>query len=141
MSTDEDSDWAVFKTMRTMAKADKAERRAAFNPAKWSTDQPGWVKHHDTHWSVMLLGDKLDFWPGPSKWRWRGKTCTGDVFEFLQARIREKDSAKQAKQDKPIRPMPPLSGLSGTRAHQASHVIVGMDFVKPSKDEEDVPPF
>ncbi len=77
-------DWAVFEEMRRERQQIKAERRAAFNPG------PPWTRHHETHWSRPLLGDRLDYWPGPRKWRWRGRTRTGDVMAFI---------AKQEKTD------------------------------------------
>lgn len=55
-------------------------RRAIF-------DDTGWTKHTDAHYSRSLLGDRLDYWPGRLKWRWRGKTQVGDVDQFIQQQV------------------------------------------------------
>lgn len=76
-------DWEVFEAIKQERQEKRARRRAAFDGG------PGWTRHHETHWSYMLLNDRLDYWPGPMRFRWRGKTMTGDVQEFIAARERE----------------------------------------------------
>lgn len=78
-------DWEVFDLMKQERKEKRAARRAAFDPA-------GWTKHHDTHYSRTLLGDRLDYWPGPKRWRWRGRSMNGNVEEFIAKREREADA-------------------------------------------------
>jgi hypothetical protein len=57
---------------------------------KWvGGELPGWLRHHDTHYSTMLLGFRLDYWPGPKKWRWKKKTSFGDVMKFIDAKNKE----------------------------------------------------
>lgn len=58
----------------------RRKRRGAF------AGGPGWERKHETHWQYRLNGDVLDYWPGPMKWRWRGKINTGDVFAFIRKR-------------------------------------------------------
>lgn len=52
-----------------------------------------WVKHTPYHWTCLLCGDKLQYWPTKNKWRWRHQTydgAVGDTVElFMQRRIRE----------------------------------------------------
>ena len=53
-----------------------------------------WVKHTPYHWTCLLCGDKLQYWPTKNKWQWRGVVYDGgfsdDTVElFMQRRIRE----------------------------------------------------
>jgi hypothetical protein len=52
----------------------------------------GWTLHSSVHWSRVLLGDRLDFWPSTKKFRWRNRTRIGDhqeVENFIRNRERE----------------------------------------------------
>lgn len=44
-----------------------------------------WVKHTEHHWTCYLGGDLMQYWPSASKWRWRNRTYTGRINEFLRA--------------------------------------------------------
>ena len=49
-------------------------------------DDGGWEKHTRFHWSRILIGKQLDFWPSTGKYRYNGKTFTNsdmDVYEFI----------------------------------------------------------
>lgn len=70
----------MFNEMKRERKAVKAKRRAEFTPG------PEWKCHHETHYSRDLGGDRLDYWPGPQRFRWRGKTYSGDVHGFIRNR-------------------------------------------------------
>lgn len=85
-------DWEDWEAYREHKRRTKEQRRAVFS-AWFDEHKPkGWKRHHDTHYSCMLLGDQLDYWPGPMKWRWRGKTMSGQVGKFIAARIKEHES-------------------------------------------------
>lgn len=73
-------DWEVFDMIRDQRKQVRRQRRDAF------TGGPGWVCHCETHWSYLLDGDRLDYWPGTMRFRWRGKTMNGDVLSFIAKR-------------------------------------------------------
>lgn len=73
-------DWEVFDALKQERKEKRESRRAAF------TGGDGWTRHHETHWSYELLGDRLDYWPGPMRFRWRNKTMNGDVCAFIRKR-------------------------------------------------------
>ncbi len=105
-------DWEVFEEIRRERQEKRAERRAewrkqieelvaprtglmagftqmnavARSARRALFDGSGWTRHTDAHYSRTLLGDRLDYWPGPCKWRWRGTTMTGDVNQFIEAR-------------------------------------------------------
>lgn len=82
-------DYAVFKEYRKRRQKLHAERRAAWAPG------PEWTRHHETHYSRSLLGDRLDYWPGPLRFRWRNETYTGDVLEF----IADREAAEKGKKN------------------------------------------
>lgn len=62
-------------------KAEKKARRAA---ALDEADTSGFTQHSPHHFSTTLLGDRLDWWPSSTKFRWRGKTYTGGVHGFIK---------------------------------------------------------
>jgi len=53
--------------------------------------KPGieWVRHSDLHYSRDLLGDRLDYWPGTLRFRWRGETRQGSVDDFIENALKE----------------------------------------------------
>lgn len=69
----------IFNDMRA---ADKERRHR--NLA--SADATGWTVHCDTHWSRDLAGHRLDYWPSRHRFRWKGRTYTGDVNGFIRNR-------------------------------------------------------
>lgn len=80
-------DWEFFDEIKKERKAKREARRLEW-PEIAASHHLTWVKHHDTHWSCILLGDRLEYWPGPKRWRWRDKNSTGDVIQFIAARER-----------------------------------------------------
>lgn len=48
-----------------------------------------WVVHNEFHYSLWLLGERLQYWPTKSKWRWRTVTHTGDVEAFIRVELEE----------------------------------------------------
>lgn len=43
-----------------------------------------WRKHTPHHWSMIIDGQQLDYWPTRRKWRFEGKTMRGDVEAFIR---------------------------------------------------------
>lgn len=80
-------DWEVFDEMKRERKEAAAARRAAWAARLDKLGEHRWTKCHDTHYQCTLLGDTLDYWPGTQKWRWRGKTRTGDVLRFIEKQL------------------------------------------------------
>lgn len=75
-------DWEAYDQIRAERKDKKARRRE-----EWGQRVAGdsaWRKCHDTHWQTTIMGEVLDYWPGTMKWRYRGKTQTGDVLKFIR---------------------------------------------------------
>lgn len=54
-----------------------------------SADLSGFTRHTEHHYSRHLNGDRLDYWPSRNRFRWRGKTHTGDVQGFIRNRLSE----------------------------------------------------
>lgn len=49
-------------------------------------DPTGWTKHTEHHWSRELNGHRLDYWPSRRRFRYQGRTHTGDVDGFIRKR-------------------------------------------------------
>jgi hypothetical protein len=66
----------------TCGEADKQRR----NNNRASADQTGWTVHTDHHWSMMLNGKRLDYWPSRNKFQYSGRVMVGDVIGFIKNR-------------------------------------------------------
>lgn len=75
-------DFEVFDLIKAERKLKRQQRRDEFKGG------PGWTRHHNTHWSYALSGVRLDYWPGPKKWRWCGRTFYGDVINFIKSKTK-----------------------------------------------------
>lgn len=64
------------------------KQRKQNNLAK--ADPAGWTQHTEYHWSRMLNGKRLDYWPSTTRFMYEGKRHRGDVAGFI--RNREKES-------------------------------------------------
>lgn len=49
-----------------------------------SADDGQWTKHTDHHWSRIIDGDRLDYWPSRKKFQFRGKIRRGDVQALIR---------------------------------------------------------
>lgn len=58
--------WDALKRRRIEK---KAERIAAAG----SSDDGGWTKHTEYHWSRYVCGEKLDYWPSTGKFMYKRK--------------------------------------------------------------------
>lgn len=78
-------DWEVFDLLREERKLEKARYRQVWEARFMNDELPGkWRKCCETHWQTALKGDLLDYWPGTRRFRWRGKSHTGDVVAFIK---------------------------------------------------------
>jgi hypothetical protein len=67
----------------------KRRREENLKEAEQQRDE-GWTVHSEFHWSRVLCGDKLDYWPSRNKFRWRDKTHVGgNVKGFIRNREAE----------------------------------------------------
>jgi hypothetical protein len=81
---DRDPIWDALKE-HSKAKFD-ADRAKALTEAP---DDGCWTKHTPYHWSRMIDGDRLDYWPSRSKWQFRGKVRRGNILNFKAVRPHE----------------------------------------------------
>jgi hypothetical protein len=78
---------------REMTKRDK--KRRTRNLQKARDDGLPWIRHTEYHWSMDLLGDRLDYWPSKNKFRWRNKTRFGGIAGFIKNQLeKEREGAK-----------------------------------------------
>lgn len=63
--------------------------RARFMSQAEASDDGGWHKHSQHHWSRMLNGERLDYWPSRKKYQWRCKVRRGDVMAIVRMHGKE----------------------------------------------------
>jgi hypothetical protein len=80
--SDRDPIWDALKD-RAKNKFD-ADRTMFLNQAV-AKDDGGWTKHTQWHWSRMVNGERLDYWPSRKKYQWRGKIQRGDVTRIIKS--------------------------------------------------------
>lgn len=78
----------MAEVFRDMREHDRQRRQRNLENA-YASGTDGWTVHHETHWSRMLQGHKLEYWPSKNKWRWLNKTYTGDVHGFIKNREKQ----------------------------------------------------
>lgn len=73
----------IWDAMKAISKekfdADRAKALAA------APDDGKWKKHTPYHWSRMVDGERLDYWPSRKKWQFQGKVWRGDITKFKPA--------------------------------------------------------
>lgn len=81
----------LFEAMEDDRKIRKAERLEKARAA----DLPGWTRHTEYHWSRMVAGHRLNWWPSTRKWSYGTNNRGGpriyhgpqeDVLAFIRAR-------------------------------------------------------
>jgi hypothetical protein len=81
--SDRDPIWDALKE-RSKAKFD-ADRQRFMDQAN-AKDDGAWTKHTQWHWSRMVSGQRLDYWPSRKKFQFGGRVQRGDVMRFIQAK-------------------------------------------------------
>lgn len=56
-------------------------------------DDGGWTKHSDFHWSRIVAGKKLDYYPSKGKFQFGGKIKHSDVYAFIKTKTPKKVSS------------------------------------------------
>ena len=80
--SDRDPIWDALK-QHSKEKFD-ADRQRFLADAQ-SHDDGGWTKHTEFHWSRMVDGERLDYWPSRKKFQYRGKVQRGNVMRIVRA--------------------------------------------------------
>ncbi|MEG0922002.1 MAG: hypothetical protein RSD57_12405 [Comamonas sp.] len=78
--TDRDPIWDALKD-HAKSKFD-ADRQRFLAEANANNDG-GWTVHTDFHWSRIVAGKRLDYWPSRKKWQYEGRVARGDVSKFI----------------------------------------------------------
>lgn len=80
--SDRDPIWDALKQHK---KSKFDADRARFLAQAQSDDDGGWTKHTEYHWSRILRGTRLDYWPSRKKFRFRGIVKRGDVMRLIRS--------------------------------------------------------
>ena len=74
----------VWDALKKVSKEKFDADRKTFLESAVQNDDGGWVKHTQFHWSRMIQGKKLDYWPSRNKFQYEGKVRRGDVYTFIK---------------------------------------------------------
>ena len=75
-----------MRVVKAHGKAKFDNDRGLFMTKANAADDGGWTKHSEYHWSRMVAGHKLDYWPSRNKFQYRGKVRRGDVYAFMKGK-------------------------------------------------------
>lgn len=81
MSTHRDEIW---DTLKQHSKEKFNADRQRFMADAVALDDGGWTKHTEFHWSRMVYGKRLDYWPSRKKFQYNGKVMRSDVQAFIR---------------------------------------------------------
>lgn len=74
----------IWQDLRACKKEKFDADRARFLADAQAADDGGWTKHTQWHWSRMVNGERLDYWPSRKKYQYRGKVKRGDVMKIVK---------------------------------------------------------
>ena len=74
----------IYDALKEHSKAKFDADRARFLSEANAADDGGWHKHSAHHWSRMVAGDRLDYWPTRKKYQFRGRVRRGDVYAVIR---------------------------------------------------------
>lgn len=74
----------LYDALKEISKNKFNADRSRFMAAAVAADDGGWTKHTEHHWSRMVGGDRLDYWPSRKKFQFRGKIRRGDVYKVIR---------------------------------------------------------
>jgi hypothetical protein len=78
-------DFALLKALNKARRAKNYDRALVI--------QPIFTVHTQWHWSIMVNGKKLDYWPSSSRWHYDGKSFNGtpeNLMKFMMNRNKGK---------------------------------------------------
>lgn len=73
----------IWDAMKAISKEKFNRDRTSFLAEAALKDDGGWTKHGEFHWSRLVNGLRLDYWPSRNKFQYRGKVKRGDVYGFI----------------------------------------------------------
>lgn len=74
----------IWQDLKACKKEKFDADRARFLADAQAADDGGWTKHTQWHWSRMLNGERLDYWPSRKKYQYRGEVKRGDVMRIVR---------------------------------------------------------
>lgn len=74
----------IYDAMKEISREKFDADRARFLADAQAADDGGWTKHTEHHWSRMLNGKRLDYWPSRRKFQFSGKVRRGDVLALIR---------------------------------------------------------
>lgn len=74
----------IWDALKEHSKAKFDVDRARFHAEAVAADDGGWTKHTEYHWSRIVGGERLDYWPSRKKYQWRGKVQRGGVMKIVR---------------------------------------------------------
>lgn len=81
--SDDDGFWQALKEH----KKEKFDAdRIRFHAEATANDDGGWTKHTQWHWSRIVDGKRLDYWPSRKKFQWQGKVMRGlrEMYKIIK---------------------------------------------------------
>lgn len=75
----------IYDALKQISKEKFDADRKRFMESAENKDDGGWVKHTPYHWSRMVDGHKLDYWPSRKKYQYKGKVRRGDAMKVVLA--------------------------------------------------------
>ena len=73
----------MWDTLKEHSKEKFDHDRARFLEEAKKHDDGKWTKHSEYHWSRIVSGKRLDYWPSRKKYQYGGKVRRGDVIKFI----------------------------------------------------------
>lgn len=74
----------IWDALKEHSKTKFDNDRALFLAQAAEHDDGGWTKHTEYHWSRMLDGHHLNYWPSRKKFQYRGKVRRGNVYDLIR---------------------------------------------------------
>lgn len=74
----------IYDDMKKIGKEKFASDRKKFLSEAKVLDDGNWTKHTEFHWSRIVNGLKLDYWPSRKKWQYKGKVKRGNVLSYIR---------------------------------------------------------
>lgn len=81
------SRYEIWDALKQHSKQKFDTDRRTFMAQAMESDDGGWTKNTEFHWSRTVAGHKLDYWPSRKKFQYRGKVRRGDVYHFIKRKV------------------------------------------------------
>jgi len=109
-----------FAPLREMAREKHQAKMQRHRANEAAFDATGWTRHTKHHYSRIVKGVRIDYWPGPGKFQVKGKIKHGNPNAYIE---RLDPSAAHSKTRCPVcdRPFASIKAVED-HAHGAHHI-------------------